>query len=103
MPFLGYSINTIFFWLLLSTDAKLFVNCVKPLNIVFKTGILFKSLSFIFKKYFPTKVTDSIPINVIRKKVIKISRPGISKGKRLLGFKYLGNKFENALSTNKEK
>ena len=37
------------------------------------------------------------------KKVITISKPGISKGKRLLGFKYLGNKFENALSTNKEK
>ena len=33
----------------------------------------------------------------MRKKVIKISKPGISKGKRLLGFRYLGNKFENAL------
>ena len=39
---------------------------------------------------------------MLSEKVIKISRPGISKGKRLLGFKYLGNKFENALSTNKE-
>ena len=39
----------------------------------------------------------------MRKKVIKISKPGISKGNKLFGFKYLGSKLENALSTNKEK
>ena len=89
--------------MLSSTEVKLFVSWVKPLNIVFKTGILLKSFSLRFKKYFPTKVTESIPINVIIKKVIKISKPGILNGKRLFGFKYLGNKLENALSTNIEK
>jgi cAMP phosphodiesterase len=73
------------------------------LNIVFNTGILLNSFLFKFKKYFPTKVTDNIPIKVMRKKVIKISNPGISKGNKLFGFRYLGSKLENALSTNKEK
>ena len=64
---------------------------------VLKIGILFKTPSNKDTNLLPIKVKDNQPINVIKIKAIKISRPGISYGKKRSGFIAWGIKLEEIL------